>query len=825
MSEADAILLTLATRLATTNPRRSRGGVLRLHSIYARFYRSLNYDFIRASGENYSPDPWDATPDGDYPFVRIRLRPDITTVVGGNESGKTQVLRAIEAALTGRGYERSDFCRYSRFFGVDKSLTKPEFGAVFADVSADEVKIVQQMSSLTGLSNVDRVAIFRMNETPQLRIYVRQGGTWSAPSHVKTPSALSGMGMPRPFRIDADVPLPDSVPLDYIVTAKPVAAIGREFLRKVWDALVEHRSWFDDGTTVTSNASEISAVFRPLREATAQELSTYNLAADLFLKVAGLDRALFSELQAAVKIKNGYANSIVDKINSELAKALNFPHWWSQDSKFELFVSLYEYDLVFMIRDRTGRTYGFDERSDGLKYFLSYFVQYLAHNAPADGSHEILLMDEPDRYLSSSGQQDLLRIFDDFARPQDPKRAPVQVVYVTHSPFLIDKNEADRIRVLEKGEHDEGTRVVTSAAANHYEPLRSAFGSFVAETTFIGNCNLMVEGPSDQVLLAGASRWLASRGAATRDRLDLNKITIVPAGGTRHIPYLVYLARGRDVEKPPVIVLLDNDRAGDDARAALKAGGAYGSALIKDHLVLQLGHGDLEKLTTDNHHGIAGIEDIVPLRIAVAAAGIYCREFVPDIDVASLGLTITDVFDGAAPPGKANPGTLRLLEKAIAGRTGKDSFHLDKVAFARAVVDVLFGKVPSVNPTTDEIQRAHDNFRTLLAVLARAQRSAERAENVEKISSRINRIKRDFVRTRPSTARREDVLNLIEEISSQLDTSREAEEIRAEMRRWNEDFDLLSEPREPVDDFAGLLKAIQSLAYRALREASTPEAP
>jgi predicted ATP-dependent endonuclease of OLD family len=164
-------------------------------------------------------------------------------------------------------------------------------------------------------------------------------------------------------------------------------------------------------------------------------------------------------------------------------------------------------------------------------------------------------MDEPDQFLSASGQQDLLRVFDDFADPKDVGREPVQVVYVTHSPFLIDKNEADRIRVLEKGEYDEGTRVVTSTAANHYEPLRSAFGSFVAETAFIGNCNLMVEGPSDQVLLAGASRWLKQLGVADRDRLDLNHITIVPAGGTRHIPYLVYLARGRDIDKPPVVVL------------------------------------------------------------------------------------------------------------------------------------------------------------------------------------------------------------------------------------------------------------------------------
>ena len=52
---------------------------MQLHSVYARFYRSLNYDFVRASGENYVADPWDSTPMGNYPFVRVKLRPGITT--------------------------------------------------------------------------------------------------------------------------------------------------------------------------------------------------------------------------------------------------------------------------------------------------------------------------------------------------------------------------------------------------------------------------------------------------------------------------------------------------------------------------------------------------------------------------------------------------------------------------------------------------------------------------------------------------------------------------------------------------------------------------
>jgi len=796
---------------------------MRLHSVYVRFYRSLNYDFIRASGDGYEPDPWDGTPDGDYPFVRIKLRPGITTVVGANESGKSQVLRAIEAALTGKGFERSDFCRYSRFFGIHNEIVLPEFGVVFADVPDEAVKLIESSSGHSDLHDVERVAFFRMNQTPKFRVYVRQKGKWTGPEHVEKPSVLADLGVPVPFRIDADVPLPDSVPLDYLVSGNRTAPLGRDLLRELWDGFHKNNAWFASDQTVTSNAGAIAKLFQPVREATEQEVEMYKLAADLLFKVSGVKKELLKELQEHVKKKNGYANSIVDTINSELAKALDFPHWWSQDSQFELFVSLYEFDLVFMIRDRTGRTYGFDERSAGLKYFLSYFVQYLAHENRADGRPEILLMDEPDQFLSASGQQDLLRVFDDFADPKDAGRDPVQVVYVTHSPFLIDKNEADRIRVLEKGEHDEGTRVVTSAAANHYEPLRSAFGSFVAETTFIGNCNLVVEGPSDQVLIAGASRWLKTLGVAGRDRLDLNHITIVPAGGTRHIPYLVYLARGRDVDKPPVLVLLDNDKAGDDARDDLAAGGAYGDQLIAGDLVLQLGQGALAALTTDNPLGIAGIEDIVPINVAVLAAAIYCREFVPSVTPLDLDLGTANVYpdptEGSAT-GARNRGTLKYLETAIAQRTGKASFHLDKVAFSRATMDALTGAAGALKASDEDRSTAAENFRVLLKTVALCQRQAERAESVEKISSRINRAKKDFTRTHNSQARREDVVTLIEEIGSQLDRSPEAEDIRAEMRTWYARFELETDPRKHVDDFDGLLKALDGLAYKAVRDAA-----
>lgn len=784
---------------------------MRLETIYSRFFRSLNYDYIRRFSEGYAADPWDETPSGAlYPFVKLRLEKDITTVVGGNESGKSQMIEAIIAALTGNGYEKSDFCRYSDFFSVDGKLEFPEFGAVFADVSDDDLRVIEEMAEVGDLTSVERVALFRMNDTPKLRIYVRQEGEWSDPIHVKKPTLLPSLGVPAIFRIDSKIPLPDSVPLEYLRTGKATTVRARHMLGSLMGLLSSKGDIFASANAVQQHAQEISSAWDATEQPTEEDHKQYKLAADLLIKVAGVEPSLFVELQDAVRTKNGYANSIVDTINTKLATALNFPKWWSQDSQFELFVSLLEYELVFMIRDRTGRSYGFDERSEGLKYFLSYFVQYLAHEDRDDGQPEILLMDEPDQFLSSSGQQDLLRIFESFAHPDDGKR-PVQVVYVTHSPFLIDKNHAERIRVLEKGEHDEGTRVVASAAQNHYEPLRSAFGSFVGETAFIGNCNLMLEGPSDQVLLAGISNWLTQQGASNLERLDLNNLTLVPAGSASQVPYLVYLARGRDVQKPAVIVLLDGDKAGDDARKALQRSGARNKRLVDDALVLQPTNDSLSELVSDNPTGAVAIEDLIPFEVALRAATLYCEGFVPGVDPLNMGLTADGVLTGK--------GDLRAsLEEAICAKAEEPAFHLDKIAFARCVIEVVTDKVAP----EQAVEQLDKNFRLLNYEIGKRQRTADAAERSANIQSRIKRAKGRFLADNPEGARREQVTVLIEEIERQLDTSVEAELVIAEMRKWRHQFKLNEDPRSPIEDYSSLVDALNKLTYLPTAAAESP---
>lgn len=782
---------------------------MRLRDVYVRFYKSFNFDYLRKSHPGATPFPWEQTEEGFwYPYVRVPLDGGITTVVGANESGKSQLLGAIRSALTGKDVKRSDFCRYSQFFAVDQAMLRPDFGARFDDLTNEERAAVASACGIKSPPEFETFCLFRLGQGNEL-VFLQAGEDWTE-HEVADIADLDGV-LPRPFDIDSEVPLPDSVPINYLATGQVDSERSRRQRRTILNAVTGNLSWFESPQSVQKNQQQIADAFQLQEEAEERRFKEMRLAEDLLIRVAGIDRSAFAELMTAVKAgKEGYANGIVERINDKLSSTLNFPRWWSQDHEFALLLTLRDLDLVFTIKDRTGTEYSFAERSSGLKYFLSYFVQFLSHEAPGDGVQEVLLMDEPDAYLSGQGQQDLLRVFDEFAYPTT-ERPACQVIYVTHSPFLIDKNHAERIRVLEKGEGEEGTRVVRNVARNHYEPLRSAFGAFVAETTFISNCNLMLEGQSDQILLAGLSSRLRRSGAPNTENLDLNSVTLVPAGSASHIPYMAYLARGRDAERPAVIVLLDSDKAGNDARRDLKKAGPKGRKVIDEGLILQVADLPDSRLSIDNPHGLIEIEDLVPLAVAVAAARSYVREYIGPEEAGKLdGLKPSDV---EFRKGAATHGAVEAACRSVLG----GGFHLDKVGFARAVIDVAKGLAEELSP--DAIDALERNFRMLFRRLAQLQRQATRELSAERTSSRIKRARDSFLLDHPDRARREEANVLFEEMGTALDSSLDAEEMSLTIRRIQADFGLEHDVAQDIEDYDGFKDALLTLAYQERRDA------
>jgi predicted ATP-dependent endonuclease of OLD family len=786
---------------------------MRLTKLYLRFFRSFNFDYERKADGRVKAQEWEKIGDTWFPFIRIDIDPAVTAVVGANESGKSHLIDAIKQGLTGEGIERGDFCRYSTLFSVEAGQVRvPDLGLELEFESDDDLELVnglpvsvQRGGFLTLLrlgdgNNLlaDRAGVVHELSTKQLRVLEA--------------------GLPVPFELETNVPLPDSITLDSL--------LGREagplYKRRQRFDLIELFRNLPDTTpeAVVASAAEIGKLLR--RDIAADtgdaelKITPEHLGRSLLVDVAKIDRSAFEDLEQALRDgKEGRVGGLIEEMNRALARHLNFTRWWTQDRDFQLRLSPRERELVFTIRDRTGTDYSFRERSRGLTYFLSYFVQLQAHQQTSSRP-EVLLMDEPDAYLSSVGQQDLLRALEHFARPDGGLRRD-QVIYVTHSPFLINKNAAHRIRVLDKGSNEEGTRVVRDVARNHYEPLRSSIGGYVAETAFVGGANLLVEGVSDQVLLAGMTSLLRHRGIAPRRLLDLNDITIVPAGSASNVPYIAYLARGRDELKPPCVALLDGDQAGQDAERMLaRSNDGKRKPILAAQFVINLTRWAPDvSLKVQTGTVITEPEDLIPVPVVVEAARSYARRLL-QVDQDSLErLKAPALSSNLVGPGGGS--MWRALQLTFA--EAFDGAHIDKLGFAKEIV-AYAERVRDDSKRPSGLLDLEHNFGELLAHLAERLSRAAATEAERRSNRRTDRLVKSFLADYPEGAPRDDAEHLLRELEASLEETAGDEAVRAEIVAIRRDFGLATDPLAQVpeyDDFRarlGGLRTRRRLAYR-----------
>jgi energy-coupling factor transporter ATP-binding protein EcfA2 len=791
---------------------------MRLTRLYVRFFRSFNFDYERKADPKAKPLPWEQVDDGWFPFIRIDLDGAVTAVVGANESGKSHLIAAIKQALTGEGISRSDFCRYSSLFSVETGKERrPDLGIEF-ELDRQDVGALEEWPVVAKAG--DRLTLMRFGDG-QNALIDKMGGLHEITSK-KDLSELQ-RHLPMPFELATYVALPDSVSLvDLIGGQRPILSDRR----RVHDLVAFFQS-LDTVTpeVVTSNAPQIAQYLNPAtaRDDESPVISPAQLGRSLLLEVAKIDVSAVQALQSALYAgKEGEVGGLVEQMNRSLSRHLNFTRWWRQDPDFQLRVSPRERELVFTIRDRTGTDYSFAERSRGLTYFLSYYVQLRAHQQSQTGP-EVLLMDEPDAYLSSAGQQDLLRALEDFATPEDGTRAD-QVVYVTHSPFLINKNAAHRIRVLDKGSNEEGTRVVRDVARNHYEPLRSSVGSFVAETAFIGGANLLVEGVADQVLLSGLSSTLRRRGGAPRHLLDLNEVTIVPAGSASGVPYMAYLARGRDEVKPACIALLDGDQEGRAAaRRLVRRTDGNSKRILEERFVVDIAAwADGAGVRVAAGVTAVEIEDLVPVPVAVEAARSYAKRMLGSSEEDTRRLTSEAILQKL--PESAEGRVWKATRQAFADAF--DDAHIDKVGFAKEIVGFADHAL-ALPQRPNGVPDLEHNFGSLIAELAQRLNRAVIEESELRTSRRTDRIVRAFLRDHPAGASRDAADQVLRDVEVNLEDDAGDEAVRSEVSAMRRQFHLASDPLTPVagfGEFCERLKALKAKRRLGFREAATSSA-
>ena len=253
----------------------------------------------------------------------------------------------------------------------------------------------------------------------------------------------------------------------------------------------------------------------------------------------------------------------------------------------------------------------FDERSRGFVWFFSFLAYF--NELEETGGELVLLLDEPGLSLHGRAQQDLLRLIDERLAPKH------QVIYTTHSPFMVSPGRLNRVRTVI--DHDKvGTKVsaeIFKADEDTAFPLLTAMGIEMTQTLFVGEHTLLLEGPSDLIYLDVLTDLLEGQG---RPGLDPRWVK-TPIGGSGKLSTFVTLL---GANKLHVAVVIDSSTKDVGAVKRLRENG-------------QLGKRNLVEIRDFTGTPDADIEDLFPPEFYLELVNrAYVKELSAPITVADL---------------------------------------------------------------------------------------------------------------------------------------------------------------------------------------------
>lgn len=193
------------------------------------------------------------------------------------------------------------------------------------------------------------------------------------------------------------------------------------------------------------------------------------------------------------------------------------------------------------------------QRSSGFTSFFILALTIFARTASNNPQGYIFLFDEPGTYLHPVAQVNLQRVFDSMATRS-------QIIYSTHSIFLVNKNYPSRNRVVKKTH--QGTVIDRKPYTRNWKSVRDSLGIIFSHNFLIADRTLLVEGPSDEIYVLAVLRLVVRLGK--RD-YDLNDFSIYDAGNAQNhvIMSKIMLEEGRSV-----VLLADGDGHGKEVKSA-----------------------------------------------------------------------------------------------------------------------------------------------------------------------------------------------------------------------------------------------------------------
>jgi hypothetical protein len=354
------------------------------------------------------------------------LDPKVSVLIGPNESGKTNFLRAMASFNPDMEFDHSLTCQYS------DSYYQKMCPIIAIEYSIPKEKRSKLLKISDAFKNVGS-------------FYIKKEGAEVADYKI--------------FIDNNEVPIPDMKAL-------------LECLPKI--------AYFDDIPLIKNRVDYYSLVDGRPGFTTERSL----------LKIGGIQdfEVIFEDSTHGRRATEEASRIITEQIRKV----------WSQEPTVEVKLAVNGKVLYIDISDSTTVLDTPESRSLGFRWYLSFYINFLAQTSEASANEYIFLIDEPGIHLHPAGQKDLVKVLENLAQKH-------QIIYTTHSPFMINREFPERVRLVTKSK--EGTHIDSEAYRQNWKPLRKSIGLVIGDLFFFSEDSLILELPRERLALTKKLRF------------------------------------------------------------------------------------------------------------------------------------------------------------------------------------------------------------------------------------------------------------------------------------------------------------------------------
>lgn len=390
---------------------------------------------------------------------------DLVILIGANNSGKSNILDGINILSNTNKIEETDIselymedeCRTPRISLKVRKEENDEYEIIKKININDTINCPSDLGKYVFINKENIVSEFnKLND--QIRAHTYNGNYYSAPNlpfdkiteenfekvvdfcfqYIQNSINRNNFSVYTSLIID-----------EYLIKTK-ANKINAHFYKKYNFSFIpqiinyENKNISNSDLNVTYDNFKSNTFFKLLFNNINQDFSVITNAYDMFKK----------------RNNRGILTQVENQLNKELKEIENKFNilMGNKNNPYQFKINLESNNIYFSIF-RGEQTLSLNTQSTGFKWFFNFFFNVMSSTSLHPG--DIIIMDEPATNLHPSAQKELRIFLKEFAYSNN-----ITILLATHSPFLIDLNHLDELRIIEN--KDNVVRIHNNFTAVNY---------------------------------------------------------------------------------------------------------------------------------------------------------------------------------------------------------------------------------------------------------------------------------------------------------------------------------------------------------------------